>query len=80
MKLADRLANITYSCSRDDQDNGRMKQVYKKEVPHFLNSIDPRSTDCRFLVPKEVVLKLAECLIDDLEREEINGFVNYYQV
>ena len=80
VKLCDRLANITYSCSRDDQDNGRMKQVYKKEVPHFLNSIDPRSTDCRFLVPKEVVLKLAECLIDDLEREEINGFVNYYQV
>jgi hypothetical protein len=46
-------------------------------VPHFLRSIDPRSEDCRFKVPQEVVYKLAECLIDDLEKEEINGFVNY---
>lgn len=78
VKLCDRLANITFSCTKADQDNNRMKQVYKEEVPHFLASIDPRSTDCRFLVPKEMVLRLAECLIDDIERDELNGvFSNY---
>lgn len=78
IKLCDRLANITYSCSNTDSDNNRMKQIYKEEVPHFLSSIDPRRhDDSRFLVPKEVVIKLAECLIDDRERDEINGFINY---
>jgi hypothetical protein len=53
-----------------DGDNLRMKEVYKAEMPHFLTSINPHSDDPRFLVPQEVVLKLAECLIDDMEREE----------
>jgi hypothetical protein len=69
-KLCDRLANITYSCSGVDGDNLRMKEVYKAEMPHFLTSINGHSDDPRFLVPQEVVLKLAECLIDDMEREE----------
>ena len=73
VKLCDRLANISYSCSGVDSDNLRMKEVYKSEVPHFLSSINPHSTDQRLLVPHEVVLKLAECLIDDLEREEREG-------
>ena len=73
LKLCDRLANITYSCSGVDGDNLRMKAVYKQEVPHFLESINPHSSDQRFLVPHETVIKLAECLIDDLEREELNG-------
>lgn len=72
VKLCDRLANITYSCSGVNDDNLHMKDVYKSEVPHFLSSINPHSDDRRFLVPQEVVLKLAECLIDDLEREEQN--------
>lgn len=72
VKLCDRLANITYSCSGVNDDNLHMKDVYKSEVPHFLSSINPHSDDQRFLVPQEVVLKLAECLIDDLEREEQN--------
>lgn len=73
LKLCDRLANITYSCSGVDGDNLRMKTVYKQEVPHFLASINPHSSDQRFLVPHETVIKLAECLIDDLEREEQSG-------
>ena len=72
VKLCDRLANITYSCSGVNADNLHMKEVYKGEVPHFLASINPHSDDQRLLVPQEVVLKLAECLIDDLEREEQN--------
>lgn len=73
VKLCDRLANITYSCSGVTPDSLHMKEVYKSEVPHFLASINPHSDDQRFLVPQEVVLKLAECLIDDLEREEQNA-------
>ncbi len=70
VKLCDRLANITYSCAGTNRDNLRMKEVYKGEVPHFLASINPHSDDPRLLVPQEVVMKLAECLLDDLEREE----------
>lgn len=72
VKLCDRLANITFSCSGVNADSLRMKEIYKGEVPHFLASINPHSDDRRFLVPQEVVYKLAECLIDDLEREEQN--------
>ena len=74
VKLCDRLANITYSCSSEDADNQRMKKVYKEEVPHFLEAINPHSDDPRLMVPKEVVVRLAECLIDDLEREEKDFF------
>jgi len=73
VKLCDRLANITYSCAGVDGGNIRMKEVYKSEMPHFLQAINPHSDDPRFAVPQEVVLKLAECLIDDMEREEQNG-------
>ena len=70
MKMCDRVANITFSCSSDDADNQRMKEIYKAEVPHFLESIDPHSDDPRMKVPVELVEVLAEQLIDDMEREE----------
>ncbi len=73
VKLCDRLANISYSCSGLDNGNPRMKEVYKQEMYHFLSSINPHSTDVRLQVPQPLVLRLAECLIDDLEREEQNG-------
>ena len=79
VKLCDRLANITYSCSSMDADNTRMKEVYKLEMPHFLSSINAHSDDQRLMVPQEVVLKLAECIIDDLEREEKNGKVWWHE-
>lgn len=72
VKLCDRLANITFSCSGTDATNRHMREVYKSEVPHFLSAINPHSDDPRLLVPHEVVMKLAECLLDDLEREEQN--------
>ena len=71
VKLCDRLANITYSCSADGGKGSRMKEVYKWEMPHFLPSINPHSDDIRFLVPLPVVEALAEILIDELERDEI---------
>ncbi len=79
VKLCDRLANISYSCSGVNTDNLHMKDVYKHEMPHFLASINPHSDDPRFLLPQETVLKLAECLIDDLEREEQNGKVWWHE-
>lgn len=72
VKLCDRMANITFSCSGTDAVNRHMRDVYRQEVPHFLSSINPHSEDPRLLVPREMVFKLAECLIDDLEREEQN--------
>lgn len=70
VKLCDRLANISFSCSSTDSGNSRMKEVYKQEVPHFLSSITTKSGDIRFGVPHAMVIKLAECIIDDLERAE----------
>jgi (p)ppGpp synthase/HD superfamily hydrolase len=75
VKLCDRLANITFSCSDMSEDNNRMKLVYKEEVPHFLSSINPHSDDPRMAVPKEVVERLAECIIDDMEKEERNNWI-----
>ncbi len=73
VKLCDRLANISFSCSGSAHDRLHMKEVYKKEVPHFLGSINPHSDDPRLKVPQEVVMVLAECLLDDLERAELKG-------
>jgi len=73
VKLCDRLANVTFSCS-NMQSDGRMKQVYKDEMHHFLASIrGDAASDARLGIPHEVVYKLAECIIDDLQREEQNG-------
>lgn len=73
VKLCDRLANVSFSCSGMNPDSLRMKKIYKNEMGHFLACIDPKSDDVRLKVPKETVMQMAECLIDDLEREEMNG-------
>jgi hypothetical protein len=70
VKLCDRVANITFSCSGRDADNYRMKEIYKQEVPHFLESIKPYSTDPRLNVPSDVVEQIAEQIIDEMQREE----------
>jgi hypothetical protein len=70
LKLCDRVANITFSCAGKDADNLHMKEVYKKEVPHFLSSINPHSQDPRLGVPADLVEQLAEQIIDEMQREE----------
>ncbi len=70
MKLCDRVANITFSCSGTDEDNLHMKEVYKREVPHFLDAINSHSTDPRLAVPPELVEQLAQQLIDEMMRQE----------
>lgn len=64
VKLCDRLANVAYSCSDADHFNQRMKTVYKDELPHFLQAIDPHSDDPRFSVPKEMVEMIDNCLTE----------------
>lgn len=56
VKLADRLANTTYSCRTDDESNHHMLDVYRREMPHFLQSITvPDNDDIRYQLPKEMV-------------------------
>lgn len=70
MKLCDRLANVTYSCTINLNGDVRMKQVYINEMPKFLMAIRNDHTDIRFLVPDEVIIALAEILIEERFREE----------
>ena len=55
VKLADRLANITYSCTKSNDANAHMKKVYHDELPHFLEAIDTRLSDIRFSLPSVMV-------------------------
>ena len=58
VKLADRLANITYSFSHSNEANVHMKGVYQQELPHFLEAITSRTDDIRFGLPKAMVEKI----------------------
>ena len=72
VKLCDRLANVTYSCSIDSgRDGSRMREVYKGEMKHFLTAISSGSDDPRLQIPFEAVTALAEILIDEVDRDEI---------
>ena len=72
VKLCDRLANVTYTCSIDSGKSGsRMREVYKGEMGHFLPSIISNSDDPRRQVPFEAIAALAEILIDEVDRDII---------
>lgn len=61
VKLADRMANMTYSCVQQDGMNNRMRDVYRNELPHFMAAIDPgRTDDSRFSLPEEMVGRLKQ--------------------
>lgn len=64
VKLADRLANISYSCRHTNESNRHMREVYKGELPHFLAAIGytknseealSSSESIRFSLPTEMV-------------------------
>jgi len=71
VKLCDRLANITFSCTGEGSKGSRMREVYKGEMPHFLPAINPHSDDPRLGVPVEMVEALAEILIEEIDKDEI---------
>lgn len=59
IKLADRMANITYSFHHDaNEANLHMKEVYKKELPHFLAALHVDSPDKRFALPATMLDEL----------------------
>lgn len=58
VKLADRMANISYSFSHADGYNDHMKEVYANELPHFLDAINAHSDDIRLSLPQEMVEEL----------------------
>lgn len=60
IKLADRLANITYSFMNSGDSNSRMKKVYQSELPHFLEAISSSEKDQRYLLPQEMIAKIKE--------------------
>ena len=55
VKLADRLANITYSFSHTHRMNLHMKEVYHEEWPHFLTAITSSQDDRRFALPQAMI-------------------------
>ena len=72
VKLCDRLANVTYTCSVDCGKSGfRMKETYKSEMQHFLSALKAEDDDPRKQLPYEVVLAMAEVLIDEVDRDEV---------
>ena len=70
VKLCDRLANVTYSCSIDGGKFDRMREVYKNEMGEFLMSISTESDDPRLKLPEEVIIAMAEVLIEERYQEE----------
>ena len=72
VKLCDRLANVTYTCSVDCGKSGfRMKETCKSEMQHFLSALKAEDDDPRKQLPYEVVLAMAEVLIDEVDRDEV---------
>ena len=62
VKLADRLANISYSCQSNTEANLHMREVYRQELPHFLQAIDSHNNDQRFTLPKAMVEEIYQLL------------------
>lgn len=60
VKLADRLANITYSFTHSNKTNAHMKGVYQNELPHFLEVIKADSQDKRFGLPTSMTAALKD--------------------
>lgn len=54
-KLAVRLANTRYSFLNTNVMNCHMKEVYHREMPHFLQTITVSTEDLRFLLPQEML-------------------------
>ena len=65
VKLCDRMANISFSCQGTDGLNERMREIYRQELPHFLQAIHVDKNDQRFHVPEEQVKALMEIISED---------------
>jgi hypothetical protein len=63
-KLADRLANITYSSAGNNAANQHMKSVYRKELPHFMEAISTNNEDLRFALPQQMIDEIEKLISD----------------
>ena len=63
VKLADRLANISYSFNHGNEANAHMKEVYSNEWPHFIEAISTQGSDIRFSLPETMLEEIKKCLI-----------------
>lgn len=59
VKLCDRLANMTFSCS---SENIHMSEVYESEWPHFLEAITVRNEDKRLSLPEGMIIEIQSIL------------------
>ena len=66
VKLADRRANITYSCQGHGEANAHMREVYRKELPHFLEAINAHNCDIRFSLPG-VIIEEIKRIVDNCQ-------------
>lgn len=64
VKMADRLANATYSTSGSNVKNRAMTEVYARENPHFMEAVgaDGPWTDIRLSVPESMSALLRKTL------------------
>ena len=58
VKLADRLANMSYSYSHSDSKNCNMLSVYRHELDGFLSSLHVDSPDVRFSLPEPMLAEV----------------------
>ena len=58
---------MTYSFRGTDIANRHMKEVYRREWPHFIALVNPHAGDIRFSIPADMVRE-AECLLAERER------------
>lgn len=63
VKLCDRWANMNYSLRGTNEANSHMREVYKTEWPHFVQSIDAHSEDVRLSLPQELVEEIESMLL-----------------
>lgn len=62
VKLADRLANTTYSFTHSNDSNSHMRKVYAAEMPHFLEAINPHADDPRLALPHDMIEQINSLL------------------
>ncbi len=55
IKLCDRLANTSFSFNIQPSSKPGMKDKYRAEMPHFMESISVENDDPRFSIPKGMV-------------------------
>lgn len=64
VKMADRVANVTYSVRCTSAGNRRMRDVYRKEMPKFMASVSGGSDDVRMAVPEELAARAYAALAE----------------